>query len=69
MKWKKGRRSENLEDRRGDGPASGGGLSGLPGLNLPNINLGGKGCMGVGGGIGTLVVLGAILLLGGGIGG
>lgn len=65
VKWKKGQRSENIDDRRGDGPATGG-LPGLGGLNLPNINFGGKGCLGAGGGLGTLIVLGAILLLGGG---
>ncbi len=30
VRWKPGRRSTNIEDRRGQGPARGGGLGGLP---------------------------------------
>ncbi|MCJ7673323.1 MAG: zinc metallopeptidase [Acidimicrobiia bacterium] len=65
MRWKPGGRSTNIEDRRGEGPASGG----LGGLNLP-INLGGgKGCLGLGGGtVGIIVVVAVMLLSGGNIG-
>lgn len=62
VRWKPGSRSTNIEDRRGQGPASGG----LGGLNLP-INIGGgKGCLGLGGGTVGLVVLVAVMLLSGG---
>ena len=62
VRWKPGGRSTNIEDRRGEGPASGG----LGGLNLP-INLGGgKGCLGLGGGTAGLIVVVAVMLLSGG---
>lgn len=64
VRWKPGRRSKNIEDRRGQGPASGGGLGGLPfPINLPT---GGKGCLGLGGGTLGIVVVLALLLLNGG---
>jgi hypothetical protein len=65
VRWKPGSRSTNIEDRRGDGPASGG----LGGMNLP-INLGGgKGCLGLGGGtVGLIAVIAVMLLSGGNIG-
>jgi uncharacterized protein len=66
VRWKPGKRSTNIEDRRSEGPASGGGLGGLP-INLPNFPIGGgKGCLGIGGGTVGLVVLLAVALLGGG---
>jgi predicted metalloprotease len=66
VRWKAGRRSTNLEDRRSEGPASGGGLGGLP-MNLPSLPIGGgKGCLGLGGGAVGIVVVLAVLLLGGG---
>jgi uncharacterized protein len=58
MNWKRGRRSANLEDRRGQGYGGSGGLGGLGGgggLQLPT----GKG------GIGILVVVLVLLLFGG----
>src|SRR3954470_22315130 len=62
MKWKPGRRSADIEDRR----ASGGGFGGGGGMPIPMGRLGG-------GGIGTLVVLVIVYLLfvkgGGGNGG
>jgi hypothetical protein len=65
VRWKPGSRSTNIEDRRGDGPASGG----FGGLNLP-INIGGgKGCLGLGGGtVGLIAVVAVMLLSGGNIG-
>jgi len=64
VRWKPGRRSTNIEDRRGQGPARGGGLGGLPfPINLPT---GGKGCLGLGGGTLGIVVMVALLLLNGG---
>jgi predicted metalloprotease len=68
VRWKRGQRSTNVEDRRGAGPASGG-LGGLP---IPFPNMGGKGCAGLGGGAGTIVILAILLLTGvfkGGAGG
>jgi predicted metalloprotease len=66
VRWKPGRRSEHLEDRRSQGPASGGGPGGLP-INLPSFPMGGtKGCLGIGGGTIGLVVVLAVALLGGG---
>ena len=63
VRWKPGSRSPNIEDRRGEGPSSGGGSGGL---NLP-INLGGgKGCLGLGGGTVGLIAVIAVMLLGGG---
>ncbi|HUV09803.1 MAG TPA: neutral zinc metallopeptidase [Acidimicrobiia bacterium] len=64
MRWKPGRRSTNIEDRRGQGPARGGRLGGLPfPINFPT---GGKGCLGLGGGTLGIVVAVALLLLNGG---
>jgi uncharacterized protein len=64
MKWKrsKGRKSRDVIDIRGAGPASGGSGGGLGGLPLPG------GLAGVGGGAGLviLIVLVAIQLIGGG---
>jgi predicted metalloprotease len=65
MKWKPGKRNPNLEDRRGAGPPSGGGLGGGGGLPIPMGKAGG-------GGIGFLVVIVIFLVLrgcGGGEGG
>src|SRR5689334_24929596 len=62
MKWKPGKRSADIEDRRGAGGGFGGGGGGMP---IPMGRLGG-------GGIGTLVVLVLVYLLfvkGGGGGG
>jgi uncharacterized protein len=63
VRWKPGRRSPNLEDRRAEGGASSGG--GLP-IGLPSFPIGGgKGCLGLGGGAVGLVVVVALALLGG----
>lgn len=53
MRWQMGRRSSNVEDRRGEG----GGFSTGPGLRLPL----GKG---LGGGIGTIVIVLFLLYMG-----
>ena len=64
VRWKPGSRSTNIEDRRGQGPASSGGLGGFPfPINLPT---GAKGCLGLGGGTIGIVVTIAYLLLGSG---
>ncbi|MCU0834485.1 MAG: neutral zinc metallopeptidase [Chromatiaceae bacterium] len=60
MRWKTGRRSENVEDRRGEG-----GLGGFPGdgthrARIP-VRMGRKG---VGGGLGTIVLVLALLYFG-----
>ncbi|NEV61074.1 KPN_02809 family neutral zinc metallopeptidase [Thiorhodococcus minor] len=57
MRWKTGRRSENVEDRRGSG------LGGLPygGSRRPH-GVGRK--VGVGGGLGTIVIVVVMLFLG-----
>ncbi|MBK1721098.1 KPN_02809 family neutral zinc metallopeptidase [Thiocystis violacea] len=56
MRWKTGRRSENVEDRRG------GGLGGLPYGSQRPYGVGRK--VGVGGGLGTIIVVVVLLFLG-----
>jgi len=63
VRWKRGGApSENVEDRRGQGPATGG-SGGFP-FQIPNIPMGGKGCAGIGGGAGTLILVAVLLLTG-----
>jgi predicted metalloprotease len=63
MRWRRGRRSDNVEDRRGDSGSGLGGGAGLPLLPLL-LRLGGRK-----GGIGTiLVVVALIYFLGGDLG-
>jgi hypothetical protein len=62
VRWKREKRSENIEDRRGAGPATGG-AGGFP-FQIPNLPIGGKGCAGLGGGAGTLIIVAVLLLTG-----
>jgi predicted metalloprotease len=59
MLWRGGRRSDNIEDRRGAGGFSGGGLGGLGGGGV-----GGGRTVGIGGGIGLLVIVVVAMLFG-----
>lgn len=66
MKWKRGRRSANLEDRRGQGGGGLGGLGGGGGGGLGRHGGGGGLQLPTGkGGIGILVVVLVLLLFGG----
>ncbi|HYC02889.1 MAG TPA: neutral zinc metallopeptidase [Azospirillaceae bacterium] len=60
MRWQDGRRSDNVEDRRGAGGVGGGGLGGLGGRGGFPLRVGGRG-LGIGG---TVVVLLIGLFLG-----
>jgi predicted metalloprotease len=60
MRWKTGRRSENIEDRRDDG-----GLGGFPGGGMHRARIPVRmGRKGVGGGLGTIVLVLALLYFG-----
>ncbi len=61
MRWQDGRRSDNVEDRRDEG-GSGGGLGG-GGFNFPGMGGGGGGIR-IGGGIGGVLVVLALLYFG-----
>ena len=58
MRWKTGRRSSNVEDRRG---SAGPGRAGMPGFRVP---LGRRAKRGVGGGLGVIVLVVAALYFG-----
>ena len=65
MRWRTGRRSQNVEDRRGMASARGGGMRFPVGVRLPGG--GGRSGAGVGagiGGIGLIVLVLAALFLG-----
>ncbi len=62
MRWEDGRRSENVEDRRGEGGGLGGGMGRGGGFGFPG-GMGGGGIK-IGGGIGSVLVVLALLYFG-----
>jgi len=57
MRWRTGRRSENIEDRRGEGGLGGGSFSGRGPLRVGRT-------VGVGGGLGGLLLVVVLMLMG-----
>ena len=64
MRWRMGRQSQNVEDRRGSSGGFGGGLGGGLGGGMPRIPMGGRARAGGIGGFGLIVIIVLMLVFG-----